>query len=373
MAKTRKPKEYRVGDICNAMETLAPLIQAEEWDNVGLLIGDRADYASKLLLAIDLTPAVLAEARQARAEMVMAYHPIVFKPVSRLTAQATPVAYAAARAGLAVYSPHTALDAATGGTNDVLAEAIGIRDAKPLQPASSPEQCKVVVFTPASDLQAVSQAAFACGAGVIGNYTQCTFYSPGEGTFRGQKGTHPTLGKAGRLEHAQELRLEFLAPAERLDEILSAIRQAHSYETPGIDVYPTQPLPGDCGLGRVGPLAKATTLESLIRQVKKALGVGGVMVVGDLSAKVRRAACCAGSCGKLIYSALTERADVYVTGELRHHDALEARRQGLAVVCVGHSHSERIVLSPLRARLGDMLPGLAIQQALHDRDPFEMV
>ena len=362
-----------VGEVCDVLEAIAPLHLAAEWDNVGLLIGDRAGPARRLLLTIDLTEAVLREAGRAAARMVVAYHPPIFKPVSRLTAEAAPVALAAARAGLAVYAPHTALDAAAGGTNDVLAEVVGIRRPRPLEPIARQGQCKVVIFVPPADVSAVAAAAFAAGAGKIGNYAECSFRAAGVGTFRGGEGSSPAVGRAGRREQVEELRLEVLAPQDRLAAVLEAVRAAHSYETPAIDVYPLQDVLPGAGMGRIGELSRPVTVRSFVGRLKRALGLERVLLAGGTSGKVNVAACCAGSCGGLFRSAAAGGADAYVTGEMRHHDALAAAAAGMTCICVGHSNSERIVLPPLRGRIRQAVAGLDVRISRADRDPFEIV
>ena len=155
-----------VRNIQRVLESVAPLAYAESWDNVGLLIGDPASRVRKLMLCIDLTEAVLAEALAAKATMVMAYHPILFKDLKKLTADAAPVVYRAARKGIAVYSMHTALDVAPGGTNDVLADVLGLADVRPLEATMQQGRCQIVTFVPADDLDAVATAAFDAGAAV---------------------------------------------------------------------------------------------------------------------------------------------------------------------------------------------------------------
>jgi dinuclear metal center YbgI/SA1388 family protein len=265
------------------------------------------------------------------------------------------------------------LDAAPGGTNDVLAHALGILNPQPLEPKPDEAQCKIVVFTPPSDLLAVSKASFDAGAGHIGNYAECSFYTRGEGSFRGQAGSSPAIGQPGRLEHVEELRLEIEAPKARVREVVKAIRKAHSYETPAIDVYPTEHLYGALGTGRIGTLGKAMSLSTLIAHVKSVLRVPHVLSVGSGRRRIRKAACCAGSCGRIISSAIAQRADVYVTGELRHHDAVEAAEKGLAVICVGHSNSERLALRSVAQRVRQQLPGLTVTLSLNDRDPFDIL
>ena len=169
----------KIRQVVEALDVLAPPALAAEWDNVGLLVGDAGAPVGKLLLCVDLTAEVLAEAVRARAQMVLAYHPVIFKPARRVTAGAAPVVYEAARRGLAVYCPHTALDAAVGGTNDVLADVLGLGDRRPLQPARRQDHCKIVTFVPHEVLSHVADAAFAAGAGQIGNYRDCAYFTHG--------------------------------------------------------------------------------------------------------------------------------------------------------------------------------------------------
>ena len=368
----------KVQDVVTALESLAPPSLAAEWDNVGLLVGDSQASVRKILFCIDLTEPVMEEAIGLKAEMVMAYHPPIFKGLSRLTAQQSPVVYRAARRGLSVYSMHTALDAAVGGTNDVLAGLLGLSGCVPLEPAVQRQQCKIVVFVPPDDLSGVAEAAFSAGAGRIGNYYDCAFFAHGIGSFCGGKGSHPTLGHAGRHEATEELRLEVIAPRDKAGDVCAAIRGAHSYEQPAIDVYPMRDYPEGCGMGRIGRLDRAASAASLIARIKKAARLRRVLVVPASKAAgkagpVRVAACGAGSCGTLFHRAIADGATFYLTGEMRHHDALAAAAAGLTVVCLGHSNSERLALPVVARHAGELLPGISVALSRRDRDPFEIV
>lgn len=362
-----------VRDICRVFEDLAPLELAADWDNVGLLVGDGASRVRKLMLCIDLTADVLDEALAAKAQMVMAYHPVIFKTVSRVTADAAPVVYKAARKGLAVYSMHTALDCAADGTNDVLADVLGATDTRPLEVVER-GQCKIVTFVPNEDLSAVAEAAFAAGAGVIGEYSECAFFSHGIGTFHGSEDSLPTVGEAGRHEAVEENRLEMVAPRSAVAAVCEAIRSEHSYEEPAIDVYPLETTCGRRGLGRVGRLAKPTGLSTLIERLKKRLGLRHILQAGANDDRpVGVVAVAAGSCGSMWREAVAAGATLYVTGELKHHEALAAAAAGLSVICLGHSNSERITLQRLAERLGNALPKLEVELSAADRDPFTII
>jgi dinuclear metal center YbgI/SA1388 family protein len=246
------------------MESIAPLRFAADWDNVGLIVGDVASPLRRVLLAIDCTPEVLEEARRERVEAIVSYHPPVFAAQKKFVAGS--VAYEAVRDGLAIHSPHTALDVAEGGTNDVLADALTMTDRSPLR---------------------------------------------------------LLVGQEGKPR----------------------------------------------GMGRVGPVA-TTTVLAIVDSVKRALGVAHLLVAGPVGRDVSRAAVCAGSGGEFVPDAIASGAELFLTGELRHHDALRATAAGLTVVCALHSASERAALVALERNLAARLPGVAVLRSTSDREPF---
>jgi dinuclear metal center YbgI/SA1388 family protein len=373
----------KVSQIVNSFERIAPPGAAEDWDNVGLLIGDRGANVRKVMLCIDLTPEVLAEAIDAKVQMVMAYHPVIFKSVSRITADTNEVVYEAARRGISVYSMHTALDVAPGGTNDVLADAMGLHERKPLKPLVGPDECKIVVFAQAEEVADIARAAFAAGAGVIENYTDCAFFGYGIGSYAGGAGSNPTIGQPGQPEAVEEVRLEMICPSQRVPQVFEAIRSAHIYETPEIDVYQISGFRAGFGMGRIGSLKRPVTIGTLISRVKKATGIKRVLLAarprpkaskgGGKGELVSMVACGAGSCGALWKTAASAGAGFYLTGEMRHHDALAATNAGLTVVCLGHSNSERITMTALAKRIAKDMPALKVTVSKLDKDPFDIV
>jgi dinuclear metal center YbgI/SA1388 family protein len=366
-----------VADLVRAMEDVAPTRFAAEWDNVGLLVGDPSDALARVMLAIDCTREVLAEARGQGCQAIVAYHPPIFAPQKRFAAGS--LAYEACRAGIAIYAPHTALDVAAGGTNDVLADAIGMTDRQPLRAGAPERALKLVTFVPAERVADLSQALFASGAGVIGRYSACSFRTSGTGTFFGEPGAKPAVGQAGRLEETPEVRLEVVLPALQVAAVVRALRAAHPYEEPAFDLVPLEPPPAEPrrgaavpGMGRVGPVP-ATTVGAIVAQVKGALGLRRVLVAGPPERAVTRVAVCAGSGAELIPDALAARADLLLTGELRHHDALRALASGLSLVCTLHSASERPALAALAERLRARLAGATVLLSAADRDPFDIL
>jgi dinuclear metal center YbgI/SA1388 family protein len=361
--------QMRLSTFIELLEQIAPTRHAEPWDNVGLLVGDPQQDVSGVMLTIDYTSEVACEAAGAKCDAIVAYHPPIFEPIKCIVAGS--LIFDAIRRGVAIYSPHTALDVAEGGTNDVLADILELGDRKPLkllEPKST--RYKLVTFVPEEALEKVSCALFDAGAGQIGNYSSCSFRIKGSGTFFGEAGTNPTVGQAQKLERVDEVRLETIVPIDRVDAIVSALRRAHPYEEPAFDLNQLAAPPQGIGQGRVGRLPSEVSADMLINRIKRELKVDYVLVAGDPSRLVRRAAVCAGACGKLLDHAIAQRVDFYLTGEMRHHDALKAASAGITVVCTLHSNSERLALKRLRDRLAAGLPGLAIHLSQKDRDPF---
>jgi len=361
--------------LVDVMELLAPTRYAESWDNVGLLVGDPSRTLKKTLLCIDYTPVVAREARDLHCDSVIAYHPPIFKPLANfVVGGVSELVFDAARDGIAIYSPHTALDVAPGGTNDALADLIELRGREPLK-YSKPSEAnyKIVTFVPRESVDTVADALFAAGAGRIGNYSKCSFRSSGKGTFQGDTGTHPAAGEPGKFETTDEVRLETIVTPARVHSTIEALRRSHPYEEAAIDVFESFTPPQICGQGRVGTVPEGATVEMLINRLKREIGIDGVLVAGDATRLVRRAAVFAGSGSDGLDASIEHRVDLYLTGELRHHDALKAVRAGVTVVCLLHSNSERPVLKWLMAQIKSALPGVACEISQVDSDPLSVM
>jgi dinuclear metal center YbgI/SA1388 family protein len=381
-------EQVRIKDIAATIETIAPLHLAQAWDNVGLLIGNPQADIRNILLTIDVTKAVIDEAKRQKAELIISYHPVIWdglkkiieepavKPQAKYLAPRSTrgLVYELIRRGIAVYSIHTALDAAVGGVNDGLAEIIGIEDPKPIgdyvdYPAGG--NFKLVVFVPVEFASRVANAVFAAGAGAIGNYSHCGFQVEGTGTFLPLAGSKPAIGRKGKTETVKESRLETIVPAEKLDGVIAAMKKVHPYEMPAYDVIRLSNEQQKFGLGRIGKLSQPLSIKTIIKLVKKATSAKAVGIVGKKDRLVRTAAVCAGSCGAIINQVITAKTDLYLTGELKHHQALAAQEAGLTCICLSHTVSERFMLRKLAKQLKNQLKQVNIKVSKKDADPFE--
>jgi dinuclear metal center YbgI/SA1388 family protein len=366
---------FTVAAAVKFLEQLAPPDLAAGWDNTGLLLGDAAAEVGRIMTCLTVTPDSAAEAIEANTQLVVAHHPIFFRPVKRLTSS-TPegrMLLALVRAGVAVYSPHTAFDNTGGGINDLLANHFQLRDIAPLRVRDSLREFKLVVFVPDADLARVSDALFAAGAGNIGQYRQCSFRGAGTGTFFGSEQTQPAVGQKGRREEVSEWRLETICPESALQQALAAMRQAHSYEEPAYDIYPLHPKRCPHGEGRIGQLPRPTPLHELAQTIKTALRARQLQLVGPAERSVEKVAVVCGAGGELLADAVRSHADVFVTGELRFHDYLAAQANDLALLLPGHYATERIGVEILAARLQQQWPDLEIWPSRRERDPVAWV
>lgn len=364
----------KIKDIAAAVQKIAPLGLAQDWDNVGLLIGSPRQDVKNILLTIDITKDVVSEAGRLKTDLIISYHPVIWDGLKKITTDGPAgVVYNLIRCGIAVFSIHTALDSSIGGVNDALAEIVGIQNAKPIGDyvnADLGEIYKLVVFVPINAAAKVSAAVFAAGAGKMGNYSHCGFQTQGTGTFLPLQGAKPAIGKKGKLEKVPEVRFETIVLADKLDDCIAAMKKAHPYEMPAFDclkLYNPQPK---FGLGRVGRLARPSRFSRIVKRIKKFTGARAVGIIGDEKRLVKTTAVCAGSCGELINSVIAAKADLYVTGELKHHQALAAQEAGLTCICLSHTVSERFMLKKLAGLLQKELKSVTIRISKKDADPF---
>jgi dinuclear metal center YbgI/SA1388 family protein len=275
------------------------------------------------------------------------------------------------RAGVAVYSAHTAYDNAHGGINDQIAERLELTDVRPLRKNSASDSCKLVVFVPPDDLDKVSAAMFNAGAGRIGEYRECSFRVPGTGTFYGEDAAQPTVGRKGRRVEVSEIRLEAVCPKSAAPAVIAAMRATHSYEEPAFDVYPLQTTVGGAGEGRIGRLPAATTLKALSETARSQFNVRHVQTVGDSERVIERVAIVCGSGGEFLDDAVRAGADLFFTGEMRFHSCVDAHSRNLAVVLPGHYATERFAMETLAARLQKCWPTCAIAASQRESDPVD--
>lgn len=374
-----KQKTARLAELVGLLNSLYAPSLAEDWDNVGLQIGDPAAEVERILVCLDAEETAIAEAQECNAQLVISHHPLIFRPLKRLTPndEVGRVLFRAIRHQIAVYSAHTNLDRAADGLNDWLAARIGVGNCQPLEKIQPGGFYKLVVFVPRGHETELMDALFAAGAGHIGEYDRVSFRSEGTGSFRGSEKTIPFIGRPGEVEEADEFRLETIVPGGRLSKVLARMLKSHPYEEVAYDLIPLANTRSDIGLGRIGRLAVETSLQQFADQVREKLQVSSVRLVGDPGRKINKIAVCGGSGSSLLSEALRQGADCLVTGDIKYHDAQRARAEGLALIDAGHFGTEQFMVTELSTRLRKLLAErqlpIEVIEMTAEQDPFTVV
>ena len=341
-----------VQEVCDIVEQLAPSGLAYSWDRCGLHTGDPDDEVRCVLVALTVTREAFNAARRARAQMIVAHHPLIWEPKKTLRADDphTKLCLDIAEAGIACYGAHTNLDVVPGGVNTAIADRLKLRDTSPLLPVDQAQQVKLVTFVPATHLAQVRDAVCKAGAGAIGDYTHCSFSAPGTGTFLPNEKSDPFSGKRFVVNEEPELRFEVLVTKARLAPVIAALKAVHPYEEVAYDLVVLENYDASIGLGVKGHLDRGMTLGVFSRFVRKALGARFVRVAGSLDTRVHSVGVLGGSGGGEI-AKMPSSLDVLVTGDVDYHDALAAQDRGLAVIDAGHAAAEKWVVPALAAYL----------------------
>lgn len=360
------------------MEKLAPKHYAMEGDPIGLQLGTLNKTVKKVLIALDVTEEVVREAARLGADLIIAHHAILYRPVRNLRTDlpAGRLYESLIKHDIAVYIAHTNLDVAEGGVNDVLADALGLQERAPLENTYAEPLFKLVVFVPEENADGVREAMFAAGAGWIGNYSHCSFNGRGVGTFLPREGTNPYLGETGKLERAEEIRIETIVPGNLRRKVVQAMIKVHPYEEVAYDLYPLENPGKAYGIGRIGKLEQPLTLEQLAERVKAAYAVPAVRLVGDRARQVTKVAVLGGSGRDYVAKAQFAGAEVLITGDIDYHTAHDALASGMAVIDAGHNIEKLLkpaVADWLGARLREAGYDTEVIASQVNTEPFQFI
>ncbi|MCD7033074.1 Nif3-like dinuclear metal center hexameric protein [Metabacillus sp. GX 13764] len=373
MSKT--PNGY---EVIQLFEKFSPKKYAVEGDKIGLQIGTLNKRVKNIMIALDVLEEVVDEAIEKQADLIIAHHPPIFRPLKTVQTDqpAGRILEKCIKNDIAVYAAHTNLDVAEGGVNDLLAAALGLTDTKILAPTDQVKLKKLAVMVPASHTEEVKAAAAKAGAGHIGSYSHCFFSAKGEGQFLPLEGTDPYIGEQGKLEKTEELKLETIFPEEVQRAVIQAVVKAHPYEEPAYDIYPLDNEGPKLGLGRIGLLEEEMTLQQFAEHVKKSLNVEKVRMVGKKDSQVKKVAVLGGDGNKYISHAKFQGADAFVTGDLYYHTAHEAIMMGLNVIDPGHNVEKVMkqgVTDVMLAMCEENNYEVSIFPSEPNTDPFEFI
>ncbi|WP_213818416.1 Nif3-like dinuclear metal center hexameric protein [Garciella nitratireducens] len=347
-------------NVMNIIEKLAPKILAEDWDNVGLQVGDPRADIEKILICLDLTEEVLKEAIQEKANMIITHHPFIFKPLKniRMDLSSGNIIKQLIKKEINLYTAHTNLDIAENGLNDMLAEKLSLKYIETLFPIRQEKLFKIVVFVPKGYEDKIRDAMGKQGAGWIGNYSNCTFQTLGTGTFKPLNGTNPFIGSMGKIEKVEEVRIETIVTQKNIFKTLNAIIKVHPYEEVAYDIYPLENQGKKYGLGRIGEYEQFISYEEFLSILKSTLKIKHLRIAGVRKEFIKKVALCTGSGAEYMNRAAMLGADIFITGDLKYHEAQQAKNLNMTVIDAGHFATESIVMEGLKKYLDKEFIGM---------------
>jgi len=350
-----------VKSICELIEEVAPLALQESYDNAGLLVGDPQMAINSVLICIDVTEEVIEEALLKSCNLIVSHHPLIFSGLKRLTGQ-NEVQRCVAKAiknDIAIYAAHTNLDNVLQGVSGKMAEKIGLKNIRILQPKQD-GLLKLITYVPQLYSHTIRQELFEAGAGRIGNYDSCSFNGDGTGTFRANENARPFVGTIDELHLEPETRIEVVLPAYLKNQVLEALLKTHPYEEPAYDFIPLKNAWNQVGAGVVGELEEAENELDFLNRIKVLFKNPTIRYTDFLGKKIKRVALCGGSGSSFLQDAITAKADVYISGDFKYHEFFDAQKR-ILIADIGHFESEQFTKDIFLEIITKKMPTFAVQ------------
>ncbi|MCA1755978.1 MAG: Nif3-like dinuclear metal center hexameric protein [Bacteroidales bacterium] len=358
-----------VADIVSLLNEVIPFAYQEDYDNSGLQAGDPSAGVDSVILSVDVTEEVVEEAINTGAGMIISHHPVIFREIKSITGKnmSERALISALKNDIAICSVHTNLDQAVGGVSYRMAEKIGLKNVSPLIPLTG-KLTKIVVFVPSDHAEKVRDAMFSAGAGSIGNYDRCSYYSSGTGTFRAGDNTSPWVGKRGDDHHEPEVRVETITPRHLTGRVVSAMKSVHPYDEVAFDIYNLENEIPDAGMGVVGELSDPLSAMEFTGLLKKVFDLEALRYSDFRGSEIVRVAMCGGAGGSLAGKARTAGADAFVTADVRYHSFFDGEGK-MMIADIGHYESEKCSLEILYEIITKKFPKFAVRFSTINTNP----
>ena len=360
-----------VQDVINHLEELAPLAYAEDFDNVGLLIGDKNTKVTGILVTLDTLEAVVDEAIQENCNLIVSFHPIIFKGLKKITGKnyVERVVIKAIKHNIAIYSIHTALDNALQGVNDMICNELGLKNKHILIPQSETIK-KLTTYVPKDEAELLRNALFSSGGGSIGNYSNCSFNVEGYATFNGNETSNPTKGKKGTIHTEAETKITITFPKHLETQIIQTLFKSHSYEEVAYEVTTLENKNQNIGIGMVGEFEHSMTELDFLAFLKDKMNTKCVRHSTLLNKSIKKIAVLGGSGSFAIEAAKAAGAEAFITSDLKYHDFFLAENQ-LVLADIGHYESEQFTKNLLVAYLTKKITNFAIILSKTNTNPVK--
>ncbi len=358
-----------ISEITDYLESLAPLSLQENYDNSGLIVGNKNDDVTGILVCLDSLESIVDEAIQLNCNLIIAHHPIIFSGLKKLNGKnyIERTIIKAIKNNIAIYAIHTNLDNIRDGVNSMIAEKLGLENCRVLSPKRGYLK-KLVTFAPHGNADNVRTAIFAAGAGEIGNYENCSFNLEGTGSFRGNELSNPYVGRKGALHLEPETRIEVIFPSFLEQKVLSALFRSHPYEEVAYDIYSLDNFHQNIGAGLIGTLSQPVDEAEFLQFVKNTMQCGAVKHTALLQKSITKVAVCGGSGSFLLGDAIAAGADIYISADFKYHQFFDADNR-ILIADIGHYESEQYTIDMLCALLMKKFPTFAVHFSKINTNP----
>lgn len=360
----------KLTEIISLLESYAPLSYQESYDNAGLLIGDEQQDITSALVTVDVTEEVLEEAMKKGSNLIVAHHPLTLAGIKKITGKTLPerIIIKAIRNNICIYAAHTNLDNVNSGVNARICEKLKLKNCKILHPVKGILK-KLVTFIPPEHIDKVRLSVFKAGAGVIGEYDQCSYNLEGYGTFRGSEKASPFSGEKGKLNFEKEIRFETIFPENLQSAIIKALLEAHPYEEVAYDIYPLDNHYQKAGAGMLGETSVPVNTIDFLKRMKKIFNARSIRHSRIIKDEIKKVAVCGGSGSFLINEAIHSGADLFMTGEIKYHQYFEAENK-IILADIGHYESEQFTKEIFYDLLIENLPKFAVHLSEVNTNPI---
>lgn len=361
----------RIKDVISAIEKIAPLDYAEDFDNVGLLVGDQSAQVSGVLVTLDTLENVVDEAIEKNCNLIVSFHPIIFSGLKKITGKnyVERVVIKAIENKIAIYAMHTALDNSFVGVNAKICEVLSLENTQVLIPQKSTIK-KLVTYVPTANTQALLQKLFEAGAGSIGNYDHCSYRVEGTGSFRGNEDSNPVIGEKGQTHYEKESQINITFPRHLEKQIIRALKEHHPYEEVAYEITTIENHNQHIGIGMIGELPKAVNEKEFLKTIKQRMNSGVIRHSKLLGRKIKKVAVLGGSGAFAIEAAKASGADLYITADIKYHEFYKAENQ-MVIADIGHYETEQYTKNLLVDYLTKKFTNFAIVLSVCNTNPVK--
>ncbi len=360
-----------VKEVTDILEELAPLCYAEDFDNVGLLVGENNMQVFGILVTLDTLENVIDEAIAKKCNLIVSFHPIIFSGLKKLTGATyvERVVIKAIQNDIAIYSMHTALDNSNIGVNAKICEVLGIGNPRILIPQKGTIK-KLTTYVPEADSKRLLKALFTAGAGNIGNYSNCSFTTNGSGSYKAGENANPTKGEIGKTHYEQETQINVIFPKSKEKPVLKTLFENHPYEEVAYEIFTLENSDQNIGMGMVGELQKSVDAKNFLMFVKERMKVSNIRHSELLGKKIKKVAVLGGSGAFAIARAKSAGADLFITADVKYHQFFEAEKK-MIIADIGHYETEQFTKNLLVDYLTEKIPNFAIRLSESKTNPIK--